>query len=1202
MVNHLTARLAWHDDGWNGRICERPECNTYCVGMHSFPGDVVAHERNLQNEKDNAGKSVSKLGSEDLPPCTYSINAFGTDTIRGYSTPPHFFRGGAKKTEWEIPKSTVCVWPYEAMYSDNVYNENGRIDNNTRAKNVDEFFANIETGRSLIFYYANYSNPFSEEQSPRYVLIGVSRVKKIGDRLSYDEANDYVRERFAGGMIWARNVISHYPDEGLRLPYHRYRNDSEVLSRIAVFPENPRTCKYGARLLTDDDAIGLLEQFLSAVYELRALGDDSEDWDERERWLSGCIVDLWDKRGLYPGLLNVMRFLSADKATGPARTLMEKGQSKDVHRLFFEAAEKGANAADLELTGKVAQRLHRQWRLQTDCTQRLLRDVLSRLDLDVEHIQRIVSEEPNVRSTYSLPTDVAAAIDNPYVLCESYVGDKPDDTIPWALIDRGVLSSPELGGEVLAEMEKDDARRLRALCVERLRNDPNQTFRAADKILGEINDRLSNLPEWKSASFSKHYFEVDRDVLEEAMVLRTECGYIWLYLKDVYDDERTVEESFTKLSRRPDIVLTRPFSTDDWRDEIRDTKSPLLQKAREQYEPAVDAQVEACSAIFRQPLAIVTGAAGTGKTSVICAVIRAVRQTEGDGAALMVLAPTGKASDRVRAKMHEREILGVETSTIHAFLAKGGWLNENLTFKRTGGRHTGSGTIIIDEASMLDLGLMACLVRAIDWNQIRRLILVGDPNQLPPIGRGRVFADTIQWLTKKQPESIGKLTHNLRQLKSAAEGKGTAILRLANLFITANARDDGQTTSNDAEQLLTDVHKGGNIEKDLRVIYWDEPTSLSDILIQAMEKEMALHTSEEINQEKPYELWRNAFGWKPERYQVLTPHRGELHGVESLNGAIQNRVAAGAIRRYGLLDGITLYDKVIQFRNRPQSDLIGAYNFKKRQAERIEVFNGEIGFVQKHNFDEQLRPPLKRFQVKFERKDHLAVGYGSDLSTKGGREKVEENLELAYAISVHKAQGSEFDHTYVVVPKCNGRSLSSELLYTALTRAREHCTLLIQGDVSTLLSARRPENTQANLVNSSLFEGFFRAVPDALVNRKHWYEEGRIHEALSGDMVRSKSELVIANLLHEREIPFAYEVLLRAPDGTMYLPDFTITWQGERYFWEHWGMMSSDAYQEYREKKVTWYEKHFPGCLIETFEGRKLSEHAAQHISEKFLR
>ena len=177
----------------------------------------------------------------------------------------------------------------------------------------------------------------------------------------------------------------------------------------------------------------------------------------------------------------------------------------------------------------------------------------------------------------------------------------------------------------------------------------------------------------------------------------------------------------------------------------------------------------------------------------------------------------------------------------------------------------------------------------------------------------------------------------------------------------------------------------------------------------------------------------------------------------------------------------------------------------------------------------------------------------------------ENNLELAYAISVHKAQGSEFEHTYVMVPKSKGHSLSSELIYTALTRATKHCTLLVQGNVSTLLSARRPENTQIGLINSSLFNGLFHAVPDALVQRKGWYEEGRIHQALSGDMVRSKSELVIANLLHEREVPFQYETALVAPDGTMYLPDFTITWNGEKWYWEHWGMMSSSKYAKHRE-------------------------------------
>ena len=78
------------------------------------------------------------------------------------------------------------------------------------------FFAEIEDGKSLIFYYANYSNPFSEEESPAVrANWRFARSRELGDRLTYEESNDYIRKRYAGGMIWARNVSSHYPDEGI---------------------------------------------------------------------------------------------------------------------------------------------------------------------------------------------------------------------------------------------------------------------------------------------------------------------------------------------------------------------------------------------------------------------------------------------------------------------------------------------------------------------------------------------------------------------------------------------------------------------------------------------------------------------------------------------------------------------------------------------------------------------------------------------------------------------------------------------------------------------------------------------------------------------------------------------------------------------------------------------------------------------------
>ena len=1202
---HLTARLAWHDNGWNGTICRQPKCNTYCVGSQSFPGDVIARQRDTQREMANAGRPVTSLDGTDLPPCVYSVNAFGNDPIRGFSNPPEWWpHGGAKKTEWDIPPATVCVWPYEEVYSDAVKDSQGRYDNDARAEKVNEFIADIEADRSLIFYYANYSNPFSEAEHPRYVLLGVSRVRKVGPSLRYTGTTDYVRRRYAGGMIWARNVTSHYPEQGLRLPYHRYREDAETLARLVVLPENPRVCKYGTRRITDDDAIGLLEQFLNAVEELRRIGDDSENWDQRKEWLLGRITELWRRRGLYPGLPNVLRLLGATGAVRPVIESINAGNAQEAHEEVFAALGEGRETPQIGLAGRALEKASRQWRLRTDAERVLLTFLLPRLDLDLDQMQRIASTDSRLRETHGLAFPVDAPHHNPYLICENYLGDNPDDRISWPTVDRGVLPSPELGGTPYSDMEIDDARRLRALCVDEIGREPNHTFQASDRVLERVNYRLDTLPEWKSAIFTERYFEVDRKTLDEALVFRS-CtqgedlegnSHHWLYLRSVHEDEREVESALAKLAGRPDIHLARPFAKKQWIDNILDPKSDLLANAREPYMKAVEGQAAACLSIFRRPLAVVTGAAGTGKTTAICAIISAVRATEGEGAPITVMAPTGKASDRLRTKLKQREIDGVETSTVHSYLAREGWLNDNLTYRRRGGGRHGQGTIIVDEASMLDLDLMATFVRAIDWRAVRRLVLVGDPNQLPPIGRGRVFADTIEWLSNKPSPSVARLEHNLRQLENEVAGNGTAILRLANLFIAQSASTDGQATTPEAEELLARVHSSGDVDTDLRVVYWHDAQRLAAQLVETIEEEMIGHTGEARDPGKPYKLWRSATEWKPDRYQVLTPHRGELHGGEALNSAVQERVSAAAVQAYGTLSGITLYDKVIQVRNRSRSDPIWGYDVNAKRREQIEIYNGQIGFVSKHVSDRKKRGSynLNRFSVRFAHKEDWIVDY------KGSGE-VEENLELAYAVSIHKAQGSEFDHTYIIIPKNHGRPFSPELLYTALTRATKHCTLLIEKDVATLLSARRPENAQIGQVNSSLFEGIFHAVPDALQQRSDWYAEGRVHETLTGDMVRSKSELIIANLLAERGISFKYEMPLLAPDGTMYLPDFSIVHQGESWFWEHWGMMSDEAYRSHREVKLAWYDEHFGGRLIETFESATLSRDAARIVEEKFV-
>ena len=1209
MPVHVTARLAWHNDGWNGAVCREPERNTYCVGSKSYPGDVISRERDLTAEKCHAGCSSKALEGVYVQPCSYSFNAFGLEEAIAASNPPDFFYGGATRREWALAPCTVCVWPYEAMYAEEV-KAGGFLDNNRRRSLTLEFFEPIERdcGSNLVFYYANYSNPLSDEEAPRYVFIGVSRIAQIGEEIFYENVTPQIAERYAGGMVWARNITSCYPEEGLRLPYHEYIEDPSRLAEIAVFPENPVLCKYGSKHLSDDEAIGLLEQFLFKVRRLQELGNKSENWSAREAWLLKVIAELWTHRGLYPGLLRALEAAGAAPIVEGVKQLCEREGHHRAHALAFAVLDEGAeNELTVGLDAAARQKLSRNWSLLEDGARILLRDVLPRFDFTTELMKSVASDE---RSQNGLDVSAKDIADNPYLLTEMYCGADPTDRIAWSAVDRGILPSPDLGGHPLAGIDFNDARRFRALCVEHLRREPKHTFRFSRDLLVEIAERMNRLPAWKQAQFSERYFAVDAEFLAHALTLRAVEPGLAVYLRSVFEDERLVESTLRELTSRPDIDLRRPVTKSDWSTWIYKADSPLALKAQHEYQQATREQAEVCSRLFRRPFAVVSGTAGTGKTTVIEALIRATRRAEGEGTGILVLAPTGKAADRAREVFENASLSRVETITVHSFLASGGWLNANLTFKRMGGKRAAIGTLVLDEASMLDLELAAALFRAVDWTQVRRLILVGDAGQLPPIGRGRLFADVLRWLSTEQPENLGRLRLNLRQLLNRVQGQGSAIVALSELFIVDDddKAQDGEDASTrpDQESLIEQIHAGGAVDQDLDVIFWNEPTELSKILIEAIEAKMSGGIPDPEKQ--PYQTWRGALDADPTAYQILTPHRGEMHGVEALNEACQDRIALKIIERVGTVGGVTLYDKVIQTRNRPKSNPIWGYDWTQRENVKVEVFNGEIGTVQAFPFDQSVTKRLKtgygkrlsRFAVQFTRKPKLTVGYGKDVPHGAGMykrsESVEENLELAYAISIHKAQGSEFAHTFVVVPASRARPISAELIYTALTRASRHCTLLVERDIRSLLDARRRENAQTPQINSSLF--ILHVAKPELINRRGWYEAGKIHEALSGDMLRSKSEVIIANLLQQQGVPFLYEQPLFGGDGTLRLPDFTVTWRGRTFFWEHLGLLDQTHYSAQWEKKREWYGRWFPGQLVTTEEGPHLSRSAAELIGE----
>src|SRR5258708_37779450 len=231
--------------------------------------------------------------------------------------------------------------------------------------------------------------------------------------------------------------------------------------------------------------------------------------------------------------------------------------------------------------------------------------------------------------------------------------------------------------------------------------------------------------------------------------------------------------------------------------------------SQHKYDEAIRGQVEVCQRIFVRPVCVLSGAAGTGKTTVIKALIQGIEKAHGTGTSFQLLAPTGKAADRLR------EATEKPAATIHSFLAQHHWLNANMTYKREGGvKEDKFLTYIIDEASMLDLELIAALFRAINWASVQRLIFVGDPNQLPPIGRGRVFADLIDWLQEYTPESVGFLETNIRQIETSLNGMGTSIIDLESLYLrTKQTREKDEAAKAYAEDLLRRGQEGGDIDK-----------------------------------------------------------------------------------------------------------------------------------------------------------------------------------------------------------------------------------------------------------------------------------------------------------------------------------------------------------------------------------------------------
>ena len=1112
MVTHLSARLVWHDSGWDGRVCQNPAENSSCV-MHEH----VRENKDDEFEESNAEVPLDELNPADLPPCSRDPGAFSPDGFTHLHTDPLDWRSHPPISE-DIPPYSFCTSPYGELQDDD-----GWINDAEESEQIiADFFGELTTDLSLVFFYAKDGHPLAEDG--RRVLVGVGRISDIGRQLHYPNTDD---------PVWSRRVTHEYGEEGVRLPYQEYLNEGHDVENIIceVPSEETDSFSYVANHVSDDTAIGTLERLLESLRAVKREDKIEGEWDEQIEWVEQVLTEAWEHRGIYPGLESVLEYLEAD-GTGYQRKVLsgmvEHGENPLDHVIALLEEEEEARGEFDSYQFMIAQQ---KWADLDDDRQELLK-TLSGFDLTPDQVSRIFQSAGDRGGPVSVTIDELE--EDLYLLFERDRESAEENPISFETVDRGMRLDPRdmefHPPGFLRPVPENDKKRVRALLISVLQraSENGDTVLHLDEAIQRARDFL---PEERQCNPSVSVIQSEIEFFGESLVINEEDEQTSIALPRLHRMEEEIEDVVRDLSSQ-----TIDRSQFKWRelldDVLGEADTEVLDEEIE--EAAREEKTRALETLHSSRFAVLMGGAGTGKTTVVNSFLQGLDEVEGQASKLL-LAPTGKA--RVRLE----EAAGEEANTIHSFLSRRGWLGDEFTLREKGEETGGARTVIVDEASMLPTDLLATLFRALDMNIVKRLVLIGDPNQLPPIGPGRPFFDIIRWLEEEHQECIAELEQQVRY-----RGNQGAARELADVFAGENPELN--------DEILADVAKGSPGE-DLEVRFWEETDDLYDELGTVLENILDQFggSADRID------AFDRSVGYDSdvsnvESWQILSPTRIDTHGTRALNRRIQSEFRGHRLDDNDVTsvgdEQFVPGDKVIQtVNNRQYAPHSDSYPY---------VANGEIGVVA------ETRPVYEtgNVYVRFTTQD-------DQISYPNGELKGDSKLELAYGLTVHKAQGSEFGITVLVLPK-EAPTLSRELLYTGLTRYQEKLVLMIQEDTSKLYELSRPEKSELRHRSTRLFETSIRAGPDVP------YPENLIHQTKNGEEVRSKSEVIIADTLQNLGISYEYEKQLTPEDDPedYRWPDFTVSYEGDTYYWEHLGLLHKPDYREKWERKREWYDEH----------------------------
>ena len=371
-----------------------------------------------------------------------------------------------------------------------------------------------------------------------------------------------------------------------------------------------------------------------------------------------------------------------------------------------------------------------------------------------------------------------------------------------------------------------------------------------------------------------------------------------------------------------------------------------------------DEQILAVNTSVNEPVSVITGGPGAGKTTMVLGLVSALESLD---QSVRICAPTGRAAKRIEDNPILKKF---EPSTIHRYL---------------GGAGTEGGNdfdvMIVDESSMIDVDLLVLLLESIPDGA--SLVFIGDPDQLPSVAPGQVFRDIIG----SPVIPVSRLTGNFRQAEFSD------IIKAARGVIRGKLLDFSNTLEK-SDFVFLETPPNQVAEKVISSFFEDLPIKLP------------LHQQSE--------------------FQILSPMRKHSAGITNLNDVIQAKLAKGQKTVFEkVLGGIEkkffVGDRVIMIQN----------NYD------IEVMNGDVGQI--------LRKQGNSFIVEFD---------GKEIEFP---EVEVEKLELAYAISIHKSQGSEYPAVIIPITSEHSFMLSRNLIYTAITRGRQQVILV--GQISKLKDA-----------------------------------------------------------------------------------------------------------------------------------------------------